>query len=370
LDFITRIRDEIEASRKDAAAIRQATEEAWKAHAARMEALGKESDELLNQLEQLKNEVEDLQRENAVAAAQNAAELKKQRQLAAMLPDASSGSSLAKTTESFIDSRLSSLDAVLRPSHLVPTTAKDATGRIVKGYSVSYGAVSLFFNGEQSGQLFLDGDNAIPEVPRFTRSNVFPLDVTGKHPELLTSQSGIVNHLKQGGIMMIPILLLGLSCILIMVMKILELFFHRPSMDLQALDAAATGTDATGEALEDELFALAQKRLARHGRFIFWLSVSASAAPLLGLLGTVTGMIHTFRLITFFGVGDARLLADGISEALITTEAGLCIAIPALLCHAWLNRRLRHISTELEAKITQLCGNAVSKHEQPPQEQP
>ena len=71
------------------------------------------------------------------------------------------------------------------------------------------------------------------------------------------------------------------------------------------------------------------------------LSVSAAAAPLLGLLGTVTGMIHTFRLITMFGTGDARLLSGGISEALVTTEAGLMVAIPALLIHAWCLRRVR-----------------------------
>ena len=76
-------------------------------------------------------------------------------------------------------------------------------------------------------------------------------------------------------------------------------------------------------------------------RYLSILSVSASAAPLLGLLGTVTGMIHTFRLITMFGTGDAKLLSGGISEALVTTEAGLIVAIPALLIHVWCLRRAR-----------------------------
>ena len=137
---------------------------------------------------------------------------------------------------------------------------------------------------------------------------------------------------------MVPILLLGVVCIIVVLYKLLELLFHRPSKDFQQLEATAKASTANGE--------------AEH--LLFWLGVSASAAPLLGLLGTVTGMIHTFRLITAFGVGDARLLADGISEALVTTEAGLCVAIPALLCHAWLTRLSKRHATNLESKITSL----------------
>jgi biopolymer transport protein ExbB len=76
--------------------------------------------------------------------------------------------------------------------------------------------------------------------------------------------------------------------------------------------------------------------------------VGAAVAPLLGLLGTVTGMIHTFRLISVFGTGDPRLLSAGISEALITTEAGLVVAIPLLLLHAFLSRRVQRLSEGLE----------------------
>ena len=60
-----------------------------------------------------------------------------------------------------------------------------------------------------------------------------------------------------------------------------------------------------------------------------WIAV----APLLGLLGTVTGMIHTFRVITEFGAGSPHLTAEGISMALLTTQAGLTVAFPALLLH-------------------------------------
>ena len=78
------------------------------------------------------------------------------------------------------------------------------------------------------------------------------------------------------------------------------------------------------------------------------LAVLGGVAPLLGLLGTVTGMIHTFDLVTIFGTGEARLLSGGISEALITTKFGLGIAIPVLLVHAFFARRIRTVVAELE----------------------
>ncbi len=71
-----------------------------------------------------------------------------------------------------------------------------------------------------------------------------------------------------------------------------------------------------------------------------WLSVIAEVAPLLGLLGTVIGMIKVFAAINANGVGDAAHLASGISQALITTAAGLVVAIPAMLFH-------RHFKTKI-----------------------
>ena len=73
------------------------------------------------------------------------------------------------------------------------------------------------------------------------------------------------------------------------------------------------------------------------------IAITAATAPLLGLLGTVSGMISTFNLITLFGSGDPKPLAGGISEALITTLFGLVVAIPALIIHAFLSRRAQGI---------------------------
>jgi biopolymer transport protein ExbB len=79
------------------------------------------------------------------------------------------------------------------------------------------------------------------------------------------------------------------------------------------------------------------------------VAISASAAPLLGLLGTVTGIMNTFSLITIYGTGDVKTLSSGISEALITTEYGLIVAIPSLLLHAFLSSKVRKIVNNLEA---------------------
>ncbi len=78
------------------------------------------------------------------------------------------------------------------------------------------------------------------------------------------------------------------------------------------------------------------------------LAVIAGAAPLLGLLGTVTGMIKLFEVITSYGTGDPKILAAGISEALITTEVGLIIAIPVMIIHNFLRNRAGDIQTATE----------------------
>jgi flagellar motor component MotA len=69
------------------------------------------------------------------------------------------------------------------------------------------------------------------------------------------------------------------------------------------------------------------------------IAALAAVAPLLGLLGTVMGMVHTFETIEKFGFGNPVLLADGISEALLTTQAGLLVAFPLLLANTYIKRK-------------------------------
>lgn len=83
-------------------------------------------------------------------------------------------------------------------------------------------------------------------------------------------------------------------------------------------------------------------------RFTPFIAVCASSAPLLGLLGTVTGIINTFKLITVFGSGDVKTLSGGISEALITTAQGLIVAIFSLILFAFLSRKAKGIMDRME----------------------
>jgi biopolymer transport protein ExbB len=83
-------------------------------------------------------------------------------------------------------------------------------------------------------------------------------------------------------------------------------------------------------------------------RFAPAILVIASVAPLLGLLGTVTGMIETFDMITEFGTGDPKLLSDGIAIALVTTKLGLIVAIPTLLLGSLLSAWAKNIKRDME----------------------
>lgn len=89
-------------------------------------------------------------------------------------------------------------------------------------------------------------------------------------------------------------------------------------------------------------------------RFLNTLGTIAGISPLIGLLGTVVGMVKVFAAITQQGVGDPSALAGGISEALITTAAGLSVAIPALIAYRYLRRRVDTLVLEMEREAVQL----------------
>jgi biopolymer transport protein ExbB len=98
-------------------------------------------------------------------------------------------------------------------------------------------------------------------------------------------------------------------------------------------------------------------------RGLITLAILAAIAPMLGLLGTVSGMIETFQSITLFGTGDPKLMSGGISQALVTTELGLAVAIPILLIHSALSsksNRLIHILDEESAAL--IARNAEEQH--------
>lgn len=106
----------------------------------------------------------------------------------------------------------------------------------------------------------------------------------------------------------------------------------------------------TGDAeLDRQMLRQCALRIKPHiSRYLPVIAVLGSIAPLLGLLGTVIGMIATFEVISTYGTGNAKAMANGISIALITTEAGLLVAIPGLLMSAGLARRAAKLLRSLD----------------------
>ncbi|MBD3641330.1 MAG: MotA/TolQ/ExbB proton channel family protein [Marinobacter sp.] len=113
---------------------------------------------------------------------------------------------------------------------------------------------------------------------------------------------------------------------------------------------AKHGREIMKESIEHE----ASQVIHELERFLNPLGTVATIAPLLGLLGTVIGMIKVFAEIQLAGVGNAGNLAGGISEALITTAAGLSVAIPALICHRYFIRRVDELVVNMEQEAIKL----------------
>jgi biopolymer transport protein ExbB len=120
------------------------------------------------------------------------------------------------------------------------------------------------------------------------------------------------------------------------------------------------------DVLEENLFALTLRQRLHYERRLPLLAVIATASPLLGLLGTVMGMIKTFALITVFGTGNAAKLSSGISEVLVTTELGLVVAVPTLVVHGFLSHRaqkklslLEHYAVEFVAAAAEARAAAI-----------
>jgi len=108
------------------------------------------------------------------------------------------------------------------------------------------------------------------------------------------------------------------------------------------------------EVMKDSIQEAANQVIHDMERYIGTLGTIAAIAPLLGLLGTVLGMIKVFTAIMMQGTGNAGILAGGISEALVTTAAGLTVAIPAMIAHRYYCRRIDGLSVEMEQESIKL----------------
>jgi biopolymer transport protein ExbB len=104
--------------------------------------------------------------------------------------------------------------------------------------------------------------------------------------------------------------------------------------------------------LLETMHAVGRTHVARLERGLTVLEIIANVSPLLGLLGTVLGMIDMFDALSLKGLGDPQILAAGISKALITTVTGLCVAIPALAFHGIYSKRVDELSIEMQERAT------------------
>ncbi len=129
----------------------------------------------------------------------------------------------------------------------------------------------------------------------------------------------------------------------------------KQSSELGKILAAGLSNSRHGrEVMKDSIQEAANQVVHDMERYIGALGTIAAAAPLLGLLGTVLGMIKVFTSIMLQGTGNAGVLAGGISEALITTAAGLCVAIPALMFHRFFQRRVDTLVVNMEQEAIKL----------------
>ncbi|MBB6521936.1 MotA/TolQ/ExbB proton channel family protein [Pseudoteredinibacter isoporae] len=129
----------------------------------------------------------------------------------------------------------------------------------------------------------------------------------------------------------------------------------KQSSELGRILAAGLSNSRHGrDVMKDSIVEAANQVVHEMERYLGVLGTVASIAPLLGLLGTVLGMIKVFTAIVLEGSGNTSALAGGISEALITTAAGLCVAIPAMMLHRFYTRRVDTLVVTMEQEAVKL----------------
>lgn len=219
-----------------------------------------------------------------------------------------------------------------------------------------------------------------------TKQGVIPFDASlGNARKVEETQETLKEHFLAGGSVMWPMLVLMIAALIVVLFKLLYMtFLPMPSAKkiasfLEAVNskdkdqiearlktirgpagvmlrAGVALLDQPRELIEEAMFEKILQAKFRINRFIPFIAVTAACSPLLGLLGTVTGIITTFKLMTIFGSGDVKVLSSGISEALITTEYGLYIAIPAVLIHSFLSRKAKSFEDRLEQIAIRFMG--------------
>lgn len=283
-----------------------------------------------------------------------------------------------------IDAAIDQLEALLGGSTR-PGQAATAEGEILEGTFAAAGPLSWFATGDgrHAGETLPSRNGEIPRIHPApaapinalitNKPTTIGIDVTGGKTMILAEvEGGFLTLIRKGGLWIWPILFLALLSTAFGCVKFLALIRIREPGDAwinailnalrtndhaKATELARSASHPAGPVIE-QLITLAERPAdqaeetlyeqlmgvqSRAGSLLPVIAVTAATSPLLGLLGTVSGMITTFNLITVFGSGDPKPLAGGISEALVTTLFGLIVAIPALILHAFLSRRAQGI---------------------------
>ena len=182
-------------------------------------------------------------------------------------------------------------------------------------------------------------------------------------------------RVQQGGLVGYLIISVGIIGLLIALERMIVLGLASRKVTTQLASSEARKDNALGrvlsvhdenktadtETLELKLSEAIFKETPALNRGLLFLKIISVVAPLMGLLGTVTGMIKTFQSITLYGTGDPKLMAGGISQALVTTVLGLCVAIPMVLLHTLVSGRSRRIVQVLQEQSAGIIASHAEK---------
>jgi biopolymer transport protein ExbB len=199
----------------------------------------------------------------------------------------------------------------------------------------------------------------------------FGVDVTrGGILGLLVETPTITEKVDQGGIVGYSIISLGIVGLLIAIWRFLGLTTDSRKVSAQlkrdsasadnplgrVLAAYESNQNADTDTIELKLSEAALKEMPGLTKGLLFIKVISVVAPLMGLLGTVTGMIKTFQVITLYGAGDPKMMAGGISQALVTTVLGLVVAIPMVLLHTVVSGQSRKIVNIIQSQSAGLIA--------------
>ena len=205
---------------------------------------------------------------------------------------------------------------------------------------------------------------------------IFALDPTrGSLISILIRAPSLFERVRQGGPVGLLIIIILIAGLLIVAERWVVIMKETKKINAQLKDSEPREDNPIGqilsiyeknktldiESLEMKLSEVVITYLPKVEKRIGAIKLLAAVAPLMGLLGTVTGMIATFQAITLFGTGDPKLMAGGISQALMTTVLGLCCAIPLLLCHSFISSRAQKIVQILEEQSSGLLARLMIK---------